>query len=54
MHHMVVVEGRLMISTSKMRKGWRGLDTPQMPFLTPLYTSLSLMADTSKILRVRC
>jgi hypothetical protein len=54
MHHMVVVEGRLVISTSKTRKGWRGLDTPHMPFLTPLCTSLSLMADTLEILRVRC
>jgi hypothetical protein len=53
MHHMVVVEGRLVISTSKRRKGGRGLDTLQMPFLTPLCTSLSLMVDTSKILRVR-
>jgi hypothetical protein len=28
MYHKVMVEGRLVISTSKMRKGWRGLGTP--------------------------
>jgi hypothetical protein len=37
--YLVVEEtGGGVISTSKMRKGWRCLDTPLMPFMTLLYT----------------